>query len=231
MIQAHFSFQTDLSEFTNLVSFLQCVEGDSHTHHALYQKTVQAYAGEGRVYHTLPHIGQVLKGITYLVASMDTPLAHLQHLALNLAGWFHDVIYDPRRNDNEEQSAQWMTRELQFLRIPTPIMTQTQHLILTTRSHEAHADDLPAQILLDADLSILGAPADVYARYATAIRQEYAFVPEDAYRARRRTVLERFLSRPKIFHTPPAVAQLEIQARLNLTEEIRALSTPLHQHS
>ncbi len=229
MIPAHFSFQTNLSEFTNLGFFLQCVEGDSDAHHALYQKTVQAYAGEGRVYHTLAHIGHVLKHVDVLAASVP-PLPQSQHLALTLAGWFHDVIYDPHRNDNEEQSAHWMTRELQFLRIPTPIMTQTQHLILTTRSHEARADDLPAQILLDADLSILGAPADVYARYATAIRQEYAFVPEDAYHAGRQTVIERFLSRPKIFHTPLAVAQLENQARLNLTEEIRTLSTPLHQH-
>ncbi len=191
---------------------------------SLYQKTALAYASEGRFYHTLTHIGHVLHGMDLLIDSGDYHLASNSDLALHLAAWFHDIVYDPHRNDNEEQSATWTTLALAHFKLPALVLPKVSHLILATHSHMASPDDLPAQILLDADLSILGAPPITYARYATAIRQEYIFVPDEAYRAGRRAVLKSFLDRSKIFNTTAAVAVFEKQARANLNEEIRWLS-------
>jgi len=117
-----------------------------------------------------------------------------------------------------------MERKLLLLGISENIIGKASKLILATRSHLSEPDDFPTQILQDADLSILGASPKIYARYATAIRHEYGFVPDDAYRAGRRAVLERFLARPKIFYHQIRFADLEKQARANLIEEIHSLS-------
>jgi hypothetical protein len=89
-----------------------------------------------------------------------------------------------------------------------------------TKTHDA-GDDVDAKVLLDADLSILGADESEYQAYAENIRREYAWVPESDYRKGRRQVLERFLSRPRIFHF---LSKLEGPARQNLAEEIARLS-------
>ncbi|NUM43201.1 MAG: hypothetical protein HUU38_00730 [Anaerolineales bacterium] len=217
---------TLINEFAQLDFDLQHLMGEKHTIEALYEKIVLAYMSEGRVYHTLEHIEQVLQKIALLLASLTPPLPHSTHLALKLAAWLHDVVYDPRRNDNEEQSAVWATQALEPLHLPAHLLTTITQLILATRKHEAKADDLPAQILLDADLSILGAEAERYEAYAAAIRQEYGFVPEAAYRAGRAEVLARFLARERIYFTDQAHEWWETSARENLKREIFSLQNP-----
>ena len=80
-------------------------------------------------------------------------------------------------------------------------------------------------ILLDADLAILGADPDEYARYARAIRQEYAWVPEADYRRGRTTVLQGFLVRARIFRLDRIHERLDAAARRNLRDELAALRT------
>ena len=91
-------------------------------------------------------------------------------------------------------------------------------MILTTKTHDA-VDDPDAQVLLDADLAVLGASEADYRVYAEAIRREYAWVAEADYRVGRRRVLESFLARPRIYHL---LVDLEAPARRNLAAEIRA---------
>ena len=69
---------------------------------------------------------------------------------------------------------------------PPTIRDEIARLIVLTKTHQANADDVDGRLLLDADLSVLGAEESEYDRYATAIRQEYDWVAEDAYRAGRR---------------------------------------------
>src|SRR5262249_36909343 len=70
---------------------------------------VKQYASPGRYYHTLDHIRQVIDTINQLrnIASDLTVVL--------LAGWFHDVIYDPRAKDNEELSADYAREVLERL--------------------------------------------------------------------------------------------------------------------
>jgi predicted metal-dependent HD superfamily phosphohydrolase len=211
----------------DLASLLRHFTLNSQVAQSLFKKTAIAYSSDGRFYHTFVHIGQVLGTVNFLINSGDSPLPGDNGPVLKLAAWFHDVIYEPRRDDNEIQSAGWMERELLPLRFPEHVIWAASCLIMATRNHNTSPDDRPTQILLDADLSILGAPERIYAQYAEAIRREYAFVPDDDYRAGRRTVLERFLARPQIFNSPIAFAALEKRARANMVEEIRMLSTDL----
>ncbi len=134
--------------------------------------------------------------------------------AVKLATWLHDVIYDSRAPDNEERSADYAERLCVRLCIPDGHLVAA--LILKTKTHDAGGDP-DAQVLIDADLAILGASEPVYRDYADAIRQEYGWVPEPEYRAGRRQVLQTFLRRPKIFRL---LRHLEYSARQNLADEI-----------
>ena len=172
------------------------------------------YAGPGRFYHTLDHVQNVLE----IVESLGSYARNLN--AVKLATWLHDVVYDSKASDNEERSADYAERLCERLSIPEGRLAAP--LIRRTKTHDA-GGDADAQVLLDADLAILGASEPVYRAYGEKIRQEYAWVPELDYRQGRRRVLENFLSRPKIFHL---LCHLEEPARHNISAEIAQLALP-----
>ena len=152
-----------------------------------------AYAGPGRFYHTLDHVLAVLD----TVESLASYAKNLN--AVKLAAWLHDVIYDSKASDNEERSAKYAERLCQELSIPEG--QRVAALIRNTKTHDAD-DDVDAQVLLDADLAILGASESDYQAYAENIRREYAWVPEPDYIKGRQQVLQRFMARPKISVVP-----------------------------
>ena len=137
--------------------------------------------------------------------------------AVKLAAWLHDVIYDSKASDNEERSADFAERLCEGLAIPEGNLVAA--LIRTTKTHDA-GENADAQVLLDADLAILGASDADYRGYAEKIRQEYAWVPEPEYRKGRGQILERFLTRPRIYHF---LSQLEQPARRKIAHEISRL--------
>jgi len=184
---------------------------------AAWHDLARRYTEPSRAYHTLTHIAAMLAVVSEFVDAASDPLA------LRLAVWFHDVIYDARRRNNEAESARYARGVLEAAALSASSLASVERLILATKSHEAAPDDGDAALLLDADLAILGAaPAD-YNRYAQAIRKEYAWVREDRYREGRRKVLNSFLERPRLYHTPALFARLEQAARANLTRESETL--------
>src|SRR5208283_3893691 len=124
---------------------------------------------------------------------------------------------------NEEQSARYATRILGDLAISRDTRATVATLILQTKTHSAADEDIDGQVLLDADLAILGTPEAEYDRYTAAIRQEYSWVSESDYRSGRKAILERFLQRERIYRTASMHQKLEASARRNLQREIEAL--------
>ena len=138
--------------------------------------------------------------------------------------WFHDAVCDPHVADNEERSAALAHTLLGPLGIAEGLLAEASRLILLTKTHNCSNDDRDGQMLLDADLAILGADGNDYDTYARAIRREYAWVPNEEYRKGRLRVLETFLSRERIYRTDELHrAAEEIQGRRNLRREIDAL--------
>jgi predicted metal-dependent HD superfamily phosphohydrolase len=177
------------------------------------------YAHPDRHYHNLAHLRHVLETLDQLKQlAQDLP-------ALLLAAWFHDAVYDARAKDNEAQSALLAQAVLERFRVPKPLSERVAALILLTKSHSAASDDIDGQLLLDADLAILGAGEAEYRQYAAAIRREYAWVAETDYRAGRAAVLKRFEERPVIFHCALMRDQFERSARRNLQAERLALAS------
>jgi predicted metal-dependent HD superfamily phosphohydrolase len=180
-----------------------------------FETLVQAYSAPGRFYHTLDHVMEVLATVENLASHARNPSV------VKLAAWLHDVIYDSKASDNEERSARYAEMLCEELTIPEG--PRVAALIRKTKTHIA-ADDADAQVLIDADLAILGASQPDYRDYAKKIRLEYAWVPEPQYRQGRRRVLESFLSRPRIYHF---LGQLEEPARRNLAAELARLEVEI----
>ncbi len=183
----------------------------------IFEELLQAYQQPHRAYHTLDHIQDCL-------VQFDSA----RHIAefpneVELALWCHDVIYDPHAADNEVQSAAWTTRVLREANIASmKVIERVTALILTTQHHTL-PDDPDAALVVDIDLSILGQPVVEFDRYEAAIRQEYQWVPEAAYRQARLRVLESFLTRPSIYQTATFRERHEAQAQANLARSIRHL--------
>lgn len=168
---------------------------------------------------------------------MHALLGHLErHRALvqepslvTAAIWYHDVVYDTHRDDNEERSAVFAQSELASAAWSEPAIRRVAEMILATRHHQADATDSDMLVFLDLDLSILGARSDAYADYCSAVRAEYQWVPEGDYVKARSSFLRAFMARESIYRTPALAALWEPAARLNLQRELDALTRQLPQ--
>lgn len=182
----------------------------------VFDRLVISHSEPHRHYHTLEHVAEVLKVAGRMGRTCENPVA------VAFAVWFHDAVYDPTRHDNEARSAELANAELTEMGIESKVIVRVVELIRLT-DHRDSPCDPDADVLLDADLAILGAGEDRYRRYAEAIRREYAHVPDEAYRTGRARVLESFLARPRIYRTETMSLEAEAAARRNLADEIGRL--------
>ncbi|RYD49126.1 MAG: hypothetical protein EOP83_25545 [Verrucomicrobiaceae bacterium] len=179
-----------------------------------FERVVQRYEDTGQAYHNLDHVAAVLLWVGRLGKLNPRDLA-----TSALAVFYHDAVYDTRAKDNEERSAEFARQELGRLGVPEDGLVEIVRLILLTKTHRVEEGDLAGAVVVDADLAILQAPPEEYDRYAAAIREEYAWVPEEEYRAGRTKVLKRLMSR-RLFHSP----LLDEEAgRANMRREIERL--------
>ncbi len=186
---------------------------------SMLQKTFEQlspiYTSPDRAYHNLAHIQACLAEFEAVRSLASNPTA------MQTAIWFHDVIYDTHAHDNEERSADFAREQLQLAGADEALINTVVELILATKHNQPVSGD--AALLVDIDLAILGKPADEFDRYDAAIRQEYAWVSEEAYRAGRSKVLQSFLDRETIYQTEFFRNRYEVQARLNLQQALLRL--------
>ncbi|GAA0524846.1 putative metal-dependent HD superfamily phosphohydrolase [Rhizomicrobium palustre] len=174
----------------------------------VFEALCDRYREPHRAYHTLQHINECLG---HLKTVRNAPPA------VAIALWFHDAIYDPQRQDNEERSAAW-AREILG---KTPLADQVEKMILATK-HGAITIDVYERLVADIDLAILAAGEPRYSEYEAQIRREYAYLDDAAYRAERFKLLRSFSDRVYIYGSAEFRA-LETRARKNLERSINAL--------
>ena len=123
----------------------------------------------------------------------------------------------------EGRSAEWAEHALAG-RLPAATVAEIARLVRSTADHRPADDDLPGQLLSDADLAILAAPAQRYRDYVAAVREEYAAVTDPDFRAGRAAILRDLLAKPALFHTEVARARWEDRARANVVAELAELA-------
>lgn len=183
----------------------------------LYNQLVRAWGEPQRHYHTLQHLRECLAHFDAASSLARRPEE------VELALWFHDAVYDPRRQDNEERSAAWAASGIAAAGGDAAVAERVAGLVLATASHEAPPGDPDAALLLDVDLAILGAAPARFDEYERQVRAEYAHVPEAAFRAGRARVLAGFLARPRLYATQPFHDALDAPARANIGRSLAAL--------
>ncbi|GAA2270477.1 hypothetical protein GCM10010145_01150 [Streptomyces ruber] len=181
------------------------------------ENLIRRWSEPQRRYHTLDHLTAVLDHLDVLAEYADDPDL------VRLAAWFHDAVYLPERSTNEERSARLAERALPEAGVPRAGTAEVARLVRLTVTHDPAPGDGNGAVLCDADLAILAAAPEAYGRYASAVREEYAFVPDDAFRSGRATVLRQLLGLPRLFRTPYGEREWEAAARRNLEAELAAL--------
>ena len=181
-----------------------------------YTRLDTLYSESHRHYHTWIHIAECLQEFDAAGNLAVRPVA------VELAIWFHDAIYDPRAPDNEEKSAELGTKCLSKTSLAHDLTNQVAQLILATKHHVASLDP-DAAFLLDVDLSILGQPESRFLEYEQQIREEYAWVPEPTFKSKRAEILGRFLARERIYVTESFFERYETKARSNLKRSLHDL--------
>jgi predicted metal-dependent HD superfamily phosphohydrolase len=186
------------------------------TQSALFEEVTARYREPHRHYHTLQHLDECFAHLSDLRKLAEHPAE------VELALWFHDAIYEVKRSDNEERSAQWARAGALAAGVPADAAERVFALIMCTR-HAAAPAGIDAEVLIDIDLSILGASADRFDEYERQIREEYAWVPGFVFRRKRAEVLGEFLARSSIFCTPAFIERCEQSARANIQRSLDRL--------
>jgi predicted metal-dependent HD superfamily phosphohydrolase len=190
--------------------------GDSPTSRTEWAAVIAAWSEPHRRYHDLAHLAAVLGIVDRLAEHAADPDA------VRLAAWYHDVVYDPTRNDNEAVSAGRARAGLRGL-VPDDRIAEVERLVLLTAGHASEDDDANGAVLCDADLAVLASPPEAYAAYASAVREEYGHVPDDLFTAGRIAVLEQLLALPQLYRLPVVAGTWEPRARANVAAELSLL--------
>jgi len=182
----------------------------------LWIEIEENYSGKERHYHTLHHLDKMLQYLAeakYKIQDWDVLLFSV---------YYHDIVYDPSRADNEEKSAQFAAQRMTQMGILSGMINKCTGQILATKSHQSTGDN-DTDYLLDADLSILGQSWEKYSEYCENIRKEYTIYPDVLYNTGRKKTLEHFLAMERIFKTDLFFKRFDHQARENIKKEIGTL--------
>jgi predicted metal-dependent HD superfamily phosphohydrolase len=177
------------------------------------------YAEPHRAYHNIQHIAHCLREL----AAVRPHFGELPEVAL--AVWFHDIVYNPKAQDNEEQSVGLFRQLARPGGLPPRLVEEVSELIMATR-HNTAPPSLATQVMLDVDLSIFGQAPVAFDAYEEQIRREYEWMSFPKYVRGRSLILQKFLHRSHIYETEHFRQRYEDQARANLKRSLEQL-----QHS
>jgi predicted metal-dependent HD superfamily phosphohydrolase len=183
---------------------------------AVFERLIARYSEPHRQYHTVRHLDECFAKFEELRTQTNHPEE------IELALWFHDAVYDTRRQDNEAKSAEWARATASAANLPAVVADRIHNLVMAT-SHDAVPTEPDQKVLVDVDLSILGAAPERFDEYEDQIREEYSWVPAVLFRVKRREILKGFLARASIFNTRKFVEEYEARARANLERSIKRL--------
>lgn len=181
---------------------------------------LRRYSASSRHYHNLEHIRSLLKFCTEYGSML------IDREVVLFSIFYHDIIYNVLRKDNELRSATLAVKRLQALRVPASTIEQVKLYIEATKTHAVteavtHVGDL--QFFLDFDMSILAARPSSYKAYTGNVRKEYRIYPDKLYYAGRKQFLQHCLQAEHIFQTSTFRKIYEPHARENIASELESI--------
>lgn len=180
----------------------------------LYQDLLDHYREPHRRYHTPDHIDHCLRQVDRI------PDDYPHKDAVELAIWFHDVIYRIGDPENEQNSAEWFRRHARG-DLPDDLVDRVHRLIVATE-HRAPPDGGDAAYVVDIDLSSFGRPFDEFIADSERVRAESTHLTDEEYYAGQRLFLNGLLSRERVFRSELFHDLFEEQARRNIRHTLEA---------
>ena len=177
--------------------------------HAVYSK-------RNRHYHSTLHIDAMLQHF-----DATSGLAVYPH-EVELAIWFHDAVYRPFSSSNEKDSADWAKEFLVQNKFDDKGLEWVYQLIMATQ-HQGAVIENDEKLIVDIDLTILGAPSHVYDQFEQNVRKEYWLVPSLIYCKKRKQLLQGFLDQGSIYYLDYFKNKYEQNARDNIARAISVL--------
>ncbi|MCW3127757.1 MAG: hypothetical protein JWO03_3415 [Bacteroidetes bacterium] len=179
-----------------------------------WQRIEAAYSASGRHYHTLQHLCEVYINLDEYYKG-GVPISSIYAL------FYHDLVYNTLRSDNEKISADHARTSLRTQGADEAIIEKTACIILATADHDSRDEE--TMIFLDADMAILGSDEKAYHDYTGKVRKEFSIYPDLLYKRGRRKFVDATLKRDRIFLTVAFQNKYENRARINLTNELNLL--------
>ena len=146
----------------------------SRWHISLSQEDIlERWSEKHRKYHTISHLEDLIQQInTY------TGLSSTEHDMLTLTAIFHDIIYIPRRGDNEVQSAEFFLNHVAMNKDSSEIQ-EIATMIRDTKHHTPSTH--LSGIFSNMDMSIVRRPYAELLKWEDEIRYEYSHLPGIVY--------------------------------------------------
>lgn len=176
---------------------------------AIHQRLLDGYREPGRFYHTLDHIEHCIATFDDCRSLVDDPDA------LELAIWFHDVIYEPGKPDNEARSAQL------YLQLSDGVHDDAtrglvDRLIMATLHLGCSLPDREAAYMVDIDLSSFGLPWDEFLRDSENLRREATHLDDAQYHDKAKAFHQSLRARARFYYTDFFADRYEARAHQNI---------------
>jgi len=181
---------------------------DTDSAEIVWNLITRHYSEQHRFYHTRAHILDCLK-------QLDDAKEHIPNPnAVELAIWFHDVIYDPAATDNEKQSAVLFS-QIADKTFPESLIHKVSDLIMATM-HIDQPDDEDQAYLLDIDLSSIASNWQRFTKDNSDLRKEEKHLTTKEYNEKKLGFFKMLLERERIFFTDFFHQACEEKARANM---------------
>ncbi len=139
-----------------------------------------------RGFHTTKHLYDLIEQI-----KNRSDISEKQKEQLALIALFHDIVYDPMRNDNEEQSVELFYKYIDYTNDNIHDIHIIADCILDTKTHEPRS--AISSIFSKMDMNIVLQPFIILLEWESGIAKEYSFLPRIEYVEKRCAFLEKMV--------------------------------------
>lgn len=182
-----------------------------------FEEVMRHYTEPHRRYHTPEHVAHCLEQFDDARAGMDYPDT------VELAIWYHDVIYNNGARDNELQSARLFERRARPV-MPASVVERVHGLIMVTVHPHACPQTGDQGYMIDIDLSSFGLPWPRFQRDSIAVREEFPHMSDEEFYTKQCEFLSKLLERDYFCYTEFFRARHEARARENITRYLEELA-------
>ena len=204
------------SDFSNLCMNLLKIENKNDVDY-WWHEILENYTKKWKFYHNLNHVYSFVN----LFEKYNKFINNYKNEFL-ISIYFHDIIYIPSRNDNEEESINMFNKFYNEVKPNNLNKEKVIEFIAETKNHSLSKDyDFELDLFLDMDMQIVA--DENWEDYENKIRKEYCFVDETEYKNKRKQFLQSLVNKNRIFRTQIFYDTYEQIAKNNITNIINKL--------